>query len=740
MWDWLPGPSGLWNYLSQTPEADWLRQYPERYRNQILQGLMDWAETTRGGSPVGTSAHLLSALNPVRPLASDALLKVGEDVADKANRYQQWAAAKAERTGLPVPDYNEMTAQQGAFIPSLALSATGLGRTKVAGDAVRDFIGKTKFYSPTRRALAKAQDKATGKQYIAAVKKEPGASKEAREGGLIELLEQAPGTITKEQALSMWNPVELTETVKGGKPIIEQFSVSENEEGLWDISNSSGEVVEIETTRAAAEDAARQFGQGESAAVPRGGLPKYADDKNLNLPGGTNAKEILVQYTEPLPTELPEGYAIKPLSGHSLGYKWTLEKPDGSGTILSSGTYEEALNDALTQIISPEITHKYRGGHYDEPNVLAHIRTNERDVGGRKALHIEEIQSDWHQQGQKKGYGMGATDAEVKAAAAILRERSVAYETKRAELVAILKEEAKPFVLSEADLYTELSGNSELDALNDQVHSASQNAQSLRRAQFEGVPDAPFKKNWHELAFKRALTEAVNDPSIERLTWTTGAVQADRYDLSKQISEVHLSGSNFVAYDHDGNTVIKQTGVRDEDLPELIGKEAAEKLLAQPRQGTLRSLTGQDLQVGGEFHKNLYDKKITQFAKKFLKKYGVEPQLFGQDLRSEILAAAQAHHYVQLGNIQMSEVESAIAELQKDPIITTNPNAKAAWSLLREVTPDSNIDLNRFHDTRNKVDEFWYIDITPEMREEIMTQGVPLTQRRKQMGLMAGYA
>jgi hypothetical protein len=41
---------------------------------------------------------------------------------------------------------------------------------------------------------------------------------------------------------------------------------------------------------------------------------------------------------------------------------------------------------------------------------------------------------------------------------------------------------------------------------------------------------------------------------------------------------------------------------------------------------------------------------------------------------------------------------------------------------------------------KRSMGDLWYIDITPEMREEIMTQGVPLTQRRKQMGLMAGYA
>jgi len=39
---------------------------------------------------------------------------------------------------------------------------------------------------------------------------------------------------------------------------------------------------------------------------------------------------------------------------------------------------------------------QYKGGHYAEPNVLAHIRFNERtDVDGKRVLFVEEIQSDF---------------------------------------------------------------------------------------------------------------------------------------------------------------------------------------------------------------------------------------------------------------------------------------------------------------------------------------------------------
>ena len=167
VWDWLPGPSGLWNYLSQTPEADWLRRFPERYRDQIREGLMEFSE--RGGTPASRGYPLLSALNPLRPLVGDTLLKVGEGIADMSNRIQRQGLETQRMLGAETGEFKEMTAEEGALIPSLALSATGLGKSKVAGDAVRDFIGKTKFYSPTRRALAKAQDKGTGKQFVAAV-------------------------------------------------------------------------------------------------------------------------------------------------------------------------------------------------------------------------------------------------------------------------------------------------------------------------------------------------------------------------------------------------------------------------------------------------------------------------------------------------------------------------------------------------------------------------------------------
>ena len=53
----------------------------------------------------------------------------------------------------------------------------------------------------------------------------------------------------------------------------------------------------------------------------------------------------------------------------------------------------------------------YISPHWDEKNPVGHIRFNDRTgPNGEKIVHIEELQSDWHQKGRQKGYK--ATDDE----------------------------------------------------------------------------------------------------------------------------------------------------------------------------------------------------------------------------------------------------------------------------------------------------------------------------------------
>jgi hypothetical protein len=215
------------------------------------------------------------------------------------------------------------------------------------------------------------------------------------------------------------------------------------------------------------------------------------------------------------------------------------------------------------------------------------------------------------------------------------------------------------------------------------------------------VPDAPYKKDWHELAFKRFLMEGINDPSVDRITWTSGDVQADRYNLAKYINEIEAepneNGEFSIAVKYKEGNVENLTNVPSDQLADYVGKEMAEKIVAD--EGGRYS--GLDLEVGGEFHKNLYDKKIPQFAKKFLKKYGVEPQRTseqGDFEEYEIIALDES----------ADRTDDQHDLYRGDEWIKSFPTRKAAEDYL------------------NKEQNLWYIDITPEMRQDLQQKGVPL--------------
>ena len=80
--------------------------------------------------------------------------------------------------------------------------------------------------------------------------------------------------------------------------------------------------------------------------------------------------------------------------------------------------------------------------------------------------------------------------------------------------------------------------------------------QAPQKGQFEKMP-ALFQKNWREIAFKWALRTAA-DNGFDLVGYTTGKQQAERYDLSKQLSEISYSGSNLKAYDKDGNVIVSK--------------------------------------------------------------------------------------------------------------------------------------------------------------------------------------
>lgn len=152
------------------------------------------------------------------------------------------------------------------------------------------------------------------------------------------------------------------------------------------------------------------------------------------------------------------------------------------------------------------------------------------------------------------------------------------------------------------------------------------------RAAEEGVPKLPFSRteDWTRLAIRRALDEAVQNGHTQ-LAWTTGIQQANRYSLAKHVDEIRYNPKEkFLMAYKNGNRLIHESDVTPEKLSGFVGKELADKLLAQPlADNGAHSLQGAGLTVGGGGMKSYYDNMLPKMMKEEFRKQGVkvEPKL-----------------------------------------------------------------------------------------------------------------
>lgn len=127
------------------------------------------------------------------------------------------------------------------------------------------------------------------------------------------------------------------------------------------------------------------------------------------------------------------------------------------------------------------------------------------------------------------------------------------------------------------------------------------------------TPTAPFvtdTNSWVRLSLKVALKEAVNQ-NVDKIAWTTGEQQNDRYDLSKSVDSIEVSNQGEgVGYKvvgmKDGNMAMTQIATAQQ-LPDVIGKELAQKIIDAkiPYQKT-KVFSGVDLKLGGKGMKGFY--------------------------------------------------------------------------------------------------------------------------------------
>ena len=471
-------------------------------------------------------------------------------------------------------------------------------------------VSELGFYSAAEQAaLNLPRNKGTGQSFLNDLMKAPDVKKdELAWTGLDDFLKDKPNVTKQEvQDFIANNKVDLQEVsygnidfaklpdqqlqkeyvrVRGYEPLDSDGSLMSREEIIYELSGA-----------------------------PATDLTRYG---KYQLAGGENYREILLkmpnQWDKPRAAQIANEAKIKALRQEMYG-------TSGTNEIRSEISRLQNENTALQKQISEASI--YKSSHFNEPNILAHMRVNDRiDADGKKMLLVEEIQSDWHQAGREVGYKTGKerTPAQVE------KELTITTQ-KRSRLI----DEAAALPDSEMTKFKAM--NEEIKALGEQATKLNEEWTNLLNKP-EGVPDAPFKDTWYQLSLKRLLKYAA-DNGYERVGLTTGKQQAERYDLSKQVGEVHYNPDTqeLQAYpkdmEKDGYSPIINEVVPPNKLSDYIGKEASEKLLNKKltkipteKGDTLRHiLKNADLQIGGEGMKKYYDEIYPKFLEKYGKKW-----------------------------------------------------------------------------------------------------------------------
>ena len=270
-----------------------------------------------------------------------------------------------------------------------------------------------------------------------------------------------------------------------------------------------------------------------------------------------------------------------------------------SGEVLPGGTnYREMLLKLPNQ---DEATKPFQSSHWEDPNVLAHLRMSDRiGPNGEKVLHVEEIQSDWGQKGRQEGFVDPVAhrkhkEAKDKMNAAYKSFNDLVNNFPLPESVLALNAPFRPgeetprqYERRQEDFQEArlefLRHTPEWQASRKQYSDARDEFHNLGEPpSSKGVPTGPYVTNtqaWTDLALKAALKEAAHG-NYDRVAWTNGQDQAERYDLSKHLDSVHYNPGTqtLYAFDKRGRQVLEEDA-EPHEIEKHIGKDLAQKLLA----------------------------------------------------------------------------------------------------------------------------------------------------------------
>ncbi len=498
------------------------------------------------------------------------------------------------------PDFEALRKEYGANSPENGLKQTGPRKLLQTGAAKPEAEAKPIFYSQLQRMVESKMPNAMGPESLRNMLKANAVKDdEIKWTGLDDLL-KGKEKVTKQDVLNHLaeNQVQVEEVHKadltrrdaGG----EQAFAEEGDDGRWHVYGEAANERDVYATEREAKEKAAQYNRDLPSSPTNFG--------DYQEPGGKNYRELLL--TLPEKDKRSQDDLDKTFEDLYARVHRAME----SGDEATAERLQRELN-ALPKD-SRKKASSYHSGHWEEPNVLAHVRFNDRVTPeGKKVLHLEEVQSDWHQAGRKKGYQWAEGEMPT-------------------------PEQAKEFFGISDEAWAKFSPE-DRQSYADEIFEGNQRGDRYLK---EGgaVPNAPFKKTWHEMALRRMLRYAAEN-GYDYLTWTGGEKQAARYDLSKQVDRITVNSPSDGLYEvyavEKGSRVGHKIGETMDaaKLEATVGKDIASKAVEAIRNSkdprfTAPEYTGDDLKVGGEGMRGFYDKIVPDYLNKYAKKWGSKTQ------------------------------------------------------------------------------------------------------------------
>lgn len=312
----------------------------------------------------------------------------------------------------------------------------------------------------------------------------------------------------------------------------------------------------------------------------------------------------------------------------------------------------------------------FRSGHWDEPNIMAHMRTSmQRDVQNRPTFLIDELQSDWGQKLREGGVRDEAKTADIRARRDEAQKRYEQAEDAHLALGNDILQSIDPG--SRADVAGGLFAASKNRSLPEAIRKGAadwltgqydlKNGELANQARLltaelrtaegatPGHPLVNTTDQWTTTALRRLLQQAAESEAAG-IALTPGQLQNERFGLSNHVQglryDPEIKRLEFVPADHsqrrdfgrfrhagDGDWRIVDGDHAPADLPGLVGKDVAAQLLAQPRSyvGPAYSVAGphtltglKDADIGGSGMRYAYDSMYPKQLEKMLKKLDPE--------------------------------------------------------------------------------------------------------------------